>query len=462
MRYFAFVDRIDHLKVIEAQAQPKDEVTVIAFGPDIRVGKSMVKGRLLVWDDIRFTALAGFNITHADRVFISTADPAPFSILIEAISAKRNPPSILLITETVTDFPRMEQPNVVIVDLVEKATATVKGEWRLLETRQRAMRLKESLAGHSNKILIMTQNDPDPDAIASGLGVQALLGRNRLTAPICTFGEVTRNENRSMIKLLNTEVKTISPADVKNFDKVVMVDVQPSYFEPGVFDKVDAVIDHHPNPGGYKAGLIDVAPYIGATATMLYEYLTASEIVISKGLATALLYGIVTDTMYLARGASEHDFNAFTNLWPIASINSLASMSRPRLNSDELGYFVKAIKNRKNVKDMTYIWLGNLKKEDIIPRLADFSLQFGENSWSAVGGVYRSNIVLSIRYTGTEFDAGKLAKSLCEDIGGGGGHRTMAKAVIGLKEFKKRYSVKTLNEVSESLVETIYDLLPPT
>src|ERR671916_299061 len=52
------------------------------------------------------------------------------------------------------------------------------------------------------KVHILLQHDPDPDAIGSALALRELLGRNRATTPIVTFGGVTRPENVAMIRLL--------------------------------------------------------------------------------------------------------------------------------------------------------------------------------------------------------------------------------------------------------------------
>ncbi|HSK29254.1 MAG TPA: NAD-binding protein, partial [Candidatus Limnocylindria bacterium] len=63
-----------------------------------------------------------------------------------------------------------------------------------------------SLFADGKKIHILLQHDPDPDAIGSALALRELLGRNRATTPIVTFGEVTRPENVAMIRLLDIQI----------------------------------------------------------------------------------------------------------------------------------------------------------------------------------------------------------------------------------------------------------------
>ncbi|HYB42039.1 MAG TPA: hypothetical protein VEL75_09745, partial [Candidatus Methylomirabilis sp.] len=110
--------------------------------------------------------------------------------------------------------------------------------------RARAERVRELMEG-AERILILMQDDPDPDAIASAMALKTLLGRSRVSAPICTFGSITRPENVAMCKILDVEVQEISGQALDQFDRVAMVDVQPSFLEER-FEEVDLVIDHHP------------------------------------------------------------------------------------------------------------------------------------------------------------------------------------------------------------------------
>ncbi|MBF0169640.1 MAG: DHH family phosphoesterase [Nitrospinae bacterium] len=453
MRYFAFVDRAEHVSAIRSLAAKDDQLRIVWFRereewmPDVPDG-----GGIDFWSHIDLDALGSFDITEDDRVILSTGDAGPFAILIEILSSRSRPPAILLLTENSPGFPRHQQPNMVILDLDRTARQVMNREWEVLEARRKALRLRETLAG-GRKIAILTQNDPDPDAIASGMAVQALLGRTDETASLVTFGAVTRNENLAMLSLLKTAIRTITPIELSAFDRVVMVDVQPPYFGDTFSHTVDAVIDHHPYPHSFACSFYDVDPACGATSTMLYEYLVASETYIDEPVATGLLYGITTDTMNLSRDTTRRDFDAFTALWPRANIQLLSSMSRPRLKPDELRYFVRAIKNRKIIRDMIFIWLDTVRQEDIIPRLADFGTQFGEVTWSAVGGVYEGNVVISLRYLGGERDAGVLMKGLFGAIGSAGGHTSAAKGVIPLAYFRREHGVRNMTQLRELLQE---------
>src|ERR1700688_4356629 len=104
-------------------------------------------------------------------------------------------------------------------------------------------------------------------ASASG----ALFGSNKLTTPIFAFQPVTRPENRTMMHLLEIEIALAATEELREFERIAMVDVEPPYFGDRI-PRADIVIDHHP---GYAAGLApfeDVRIGYGATATIMTEY----------------------------------------------------------------------------------------------------------------------------------------------------------------------------------------------
>src|ERR687889_1759635 len=82
----------------------------------------------------------------------------------------------------------------------------------------------------ADRILILLHNDPDPDALASGLALRNVLRRTKQTAIIAAVEGVTRPENLRMINLLDIHIEIIRPEQVAEFERVAMVDVQPHYF----------------------------------------------------------------------------------------------------------------------------------------------------------------------------------------------------------------------------------------
>ena len=66
----------------------------------------------------------------------------------------------------------------------------------------------------ADRVLILLHNDPDPDAMASGLALRTLLHRTRQTAIIGALHGVTRPENLRMMNLLDIHLEIIKPEQI--------------------------------------------------------------------------------------------------------------------------------------------------------------------------------------------------------------------------------------------------------
>src|SRR4030065_1135488 len=189
-------------------------------------------------------------------------------------------------------------------------------------TKKHIQEIRE-LFKDKDRILLLIQSDPDPDAIASALAFRHLIGRNRSTAHIASFGEVTRPENLAMLRLLDIECEKITPDKIQNYDSLCMLDVQPPHLYANhnsnynqCINMVDVVIDHHPEKPGYLAKIKDIKANYGPTSTILTEYLRAVDFNISQRLATALLYGIKSDPLLLGRGGGPGDTEGLSPFYP--------------------------------------------------------------------------------------------------------------------------------------------------
>ena len=289
----------------------------------------------------------------------------------------------------------------------------------------------------ADRVLILLQDDPDPDAIASALALRVILGRAKPAAPIATFGRITRPENRAMTRILDIDVDRIEPAAVRGFDAVAMVDVQPSFFEERIGD-VAVVIDHHPEEHPVTARVKDVRPSYGATATILTEYLRAVDSKITPRLATALLYAIKADTLYLERGAARADVEAFGFLHPLANHNALRRIERPDLPETALDTLALGIARRRLIDSVLYTHLGPVGYPELVAQFADTFLQVEGAEWSVVSGIVNDELHVSVRNVGYVRSAGEVVHDAFGELGGAGGHRAMAKAVIPLATWRAR------------------------
>src|SRR4029078_9683857 len=124
---------------------------------------------------------------------------------------------------------RAEFPDVTHLELPELIRPTLVPELSRSMTRARVQQYQRYFADAA-RVLILLHNDPDPDAIRSGLAPRHVLHRTQTAAIIGAIHGVTRPENLRMLNLLDIHIDTISASQLHEFDRIAMVDVAAHYF----------------------------------------------------------------------------------------------------------------------------------------------------------------------------------------------------------------------------------------
>ncbi len=300
------------------------------------------------------------------------------------------------------------------------------------ETEQRLAALRELVARHGGpgRWLVLTHDNPDPDALAAAAALAILLreGFSR-RCTVAYGGIIGRAENRQMVKTLRlkpSHVKRIAWARYKHY---ALVDCQPGTGNNPFPEELapDVVVDHHPLRRATRgAAFTDVRTHYGATATILAEYLLASGIEVDKDLATALVYAIRSETQDFGRRYSEHDKAAYDRLHPLADIRALARIQQPSLPLSYFRTLRRAVANIETVDSLVVSHLGTVEQPDIIPEIADLLLRIEGKTWSLTSGGFEDRLHLSMRTTNPRADAGRLMRRLLGRRGRGGGHGMIA------------------------------------
>ncbi|HTK29013.1 MAG TPA: DHH family phosphoesterase [Vicinamibacterales bacterium] len=310
----------------------------------------------------------------------------------------------------------------------------------------------------ADRVLILLHNDPDPDAMASGLALRNVLRRTKATAIIGAVQGVTRPENLRMMNLLDLHVETISATAVAGFERIAMVDVQPHYFG-GLLDRVDLVIDHHPEQPGYTAVFKDIRPDYGSTSTILTEHLRAVDVNISERTATAMLYAIKSDTLFFNRSTNRVDLEAFSFLYPLADAALIRKMEGAEITLERLDYVMRAYQSGQLADQVFCAFLGPSPREDFIPYVADFFLQVEDVKWTIVAGVVNDSLVVSVRNLGYSKNAGEFVRRYFSDVGSAGGHRAMAKAIVPMRGFREKFGDLDADGIGRRLRELAAEFL---
>lgn len=328
----------------------------------------------------------------------------------------------------------------------------------LAEVRARVGQLRARL-DDARQIVVLTHPNPDPDAIAAALAMRTVLGRDRRTCTLGYLGRpLSRPENVTMLELLEIDLVRLEPKDLPAFDAIILVDCQENLFTGLELPPVAAVIDHHPDQAQYSAAYRDVVPEEGSTSTILTRYLQALQIEPSQRLATALLYGIKSDTLFLHREVGDDDLAGFLYLYPRANVNLLRRIETPELPLASLKLLGQALEQACRVGEIFVAGIdAEGAREDLAARLADFGLQAKGATWSLAWVRVGDELVVSVRNVGWVRHAGRAVEAAWGRWGPAGGHRSAARAIFPLA----RLGVVDAAEIGAQLLTQLAEQIRP-
>jgi nanoRNase/pAp phosphatase (c-di-AMP/oligoRNAs hydrolase) len=313
-----------------------------------------------------------------------------------------------------------------------------------LSANRISRRLFSLLAGWEGTLGIIAHKNPDPDAISSALALAVIAGSanpNRLTSRIFYDGIIGHQENRTLVNLLEISMEKLDPRALQECNYLALVD-SPA---PGVNNpllprtRVHIIIDHHQDVSGAESGsgFVDIRPGLGATASILTQYLQELDIGVDKRVATGLLYGIRSDTRDFRRNVTPQDLNNAAFLLPLTDPELLDQIMSPSLSQETLDVLGKAIRNRKINSGYLFADVGYIRNRDALPQAADLLISLEGVNTALVYGISDEAVVMSARNRDVRLHIGNVLREAFGDIGDAGGHPNMAAATIPLQYFSR-------------------------
>lgn len=306
------------------------------------------------------------------------------------------------------------------------------------ETRAKLAALAGRVAQSSKRgrWLVLTHDNPDPDALASTAALALVLRRHFHRHVMVAYGGIIgRAENREMVRSLRLPLSNIRQLSKRKFAHVALVDCQPWTGNAQLADGVvpDLVIDHHPvRKATLAAAVVDIRPRYGATATILWEYLAECGIEVPRPLATGMVYAIRSETQDFGRESTGPDHKAFDALLPRVDRRLLARIQSARLPLVYFRNLHRALEGLAGVGNLVVSQLGAVDQPDIVPEIADLLLRMEGKTWSLCTGSQGDRVYASIRTTNPRADAGNLMRRVIGTLGKGGGHGTMAGGFVSI------------------------------
>jgi nanoRNase/pAp phosphatase (c-di-AMP/oligoRNAs hydrolase) len=320
-------------------------------------------------------------------------------------------------------------------------------------------------------ICLMVHNNPDPDSLASAMGLQYLLKKKGFHAVRIYYdGFIGRAENKAMLTQLKISIHLISRVRLACRRQFVLLDCQPAGGNVNLPEKVTplAVIDHHPlRQRTKKVPFYDVRPDYGACSTIIYEYLASEEVAIPAQVATALFHAIFSETQGLGREGSPADKKAYLELLPRISFKRLSKIQYPSLSRDFISNLLQVLTSGFYYKHLVGVILEELPYPDFVAEMADFLLRIKKMSWSICLGSYQGLLYTSIRSKNIQANTARLIKRAIPKSGTAGGHELIAGARVRIDKMdsaevlalKKDIVRKVLRELYHVDVENLFSLV---
>lgn len=303
----------------------------------------------------------------------------------------------------------------------------------------RAEELAELLS-EGEDLTIVCHNNPDPDCLASALA----LGRIAVAAGIDEHrilysGDISHQQNRAFVNLLDMNLQPFD-ADLIRDRPATSLLAFVDHAIPGANNRVpggtpvDVVVDHHPAEG-IEARFVDHRESVGATATILTEYLRTLEIEVDSRLATALLFAIRRETLGFLRGTTREEFVAAGFLHDAADGDLLRTLSTPSVSGATIDAIAEAITNRTVRGSVLISHVGRTTERDALPQAADYLTSLEGVETAIVFGIVEDGVHLSARSTDPRIHIGDVLNTAFDAVGSAGGHREMAGGEVPLGIF---------------------------
>jgi len=283
-------------------------------------------------------------------------------------------------------------------------------------------------------LLILTHDHPDPDAMATAYALRYFAKQYfGINSRIVYGGKIGRMENQTMAEELHVPVFPLKKKDFEKYPGVALVDTQP-HFENNSFPnhRVPSIlIDHHPLNPETQAECLIVNPQVGATVSVIASVLLGMEKKIPKKLATAMLYGVLSETKDLGRETAPLDMRMYKELHALSDMRTLSLIQNPVRSEDYFKTINKAINNAFVAQRVIGVHLGEVGTPDLVSQVADFLLAYEKVRWSICTGRYKGKLHFSLRTHNTRANAGKLLQKVVDAPGRAGGHRMIAGGEFG-------------------------------
>lgn len=322
------------------------------------------------------------------------------------------------------------------------------------------MRLEELM--EYDNIVIQCHDNPDADALASGFGVYLYFQERGKKVRFVYGGQYKIQKSNLVLMISELEIPIEYVDSMEAPELLITVDCQYGQGNVTRFEaKEVAVIDHH-QIGGELPRLNEVRGNLGACATVVRELLLAEGIDFNynKKLATALYYGLMTDTNNFTE--ISHPLDKDMRDDAIIERSAITRFRNANLSLQEMKIAGNALLNYEYNETYRYAVVEAAPCDpNILGMISDLMLEVDAVDTCLVFSVLPFGVKISVRSCIKEVKASELAEFITKGIGSGGGHLEKAGGFIQreliLPACEKKGYPKTTEGIEQLLIYRMTD-----
>lgn len=290
-------------------------------------------------------------------------------------------------------------------------------------------KFREIVGSGLSRVAIFTHPYPDPDAIGSMMGMKWLFSKFGIQTDLFYSGIISHPQNRSMVNLLDPELRPLDDYVFESYSLRVAVDCIPENAAcPGVECKFDVVIDHHKDaPRNFDGLYINFRA--GSACGTIFAIIGHLGLEFDEELdfrvATGMMIGITTDTEFLmSDDCSSYEFDAWSRLFPYRDpilLKQIVNFERPKFWTES-----KALASSKATieESVGVVGMGIIpgKHRDMIADMADEMVTWEDINTAVVFAIVDGNrLEGSVRTKASSVSVPALCQDLAGRHGKGGG-----------------------------------------
>lgn len=307
---------------------------------------------------------------------------------------------------------------------------------------------------HYQDICIQCHNNPDPDTIASALGIYIYLKSYNIKNVRIVYGGLQAIE-KSNLKLMVQKcgIHLEYTHNISKPELLLLVDCQ---YAQGNVEKFDAeniiMLDHHIPVVDKKEDCLIDSSY-QCCSTIIWKLLLEEGFPVNDypELVVALLYGLYTDTASFSDLYHHEDLRMKEQLYNKQPL--FEQLTKSCMSLAEFMIATDALHNHYFDIERRFAIINALKCDQaVLGIIGDFIIQV---DLVLLSFTYTENDIsyqISVRSCHPDIPANVIAEYICDGIGSGGGHKNKSGGRILKEKMQEKYSHENIFDLANELI----------